>query len=282
MSRKNKKPYQARLKRGELPNDLGQHLIHNRKLIREIVAKAGISDGDTVLELGAGQGALTAELCQKAKEVVAVEYDPAFVEILKRKIQHHANIKVIHQDILNIRLPQEAFLVVSNIPYSITTPILKKLLSQPATSLQRAVLVMEKGAARRFTGKQVKDPYVLAWKMWFDFKFIQVISRMNFAPPPSVDSALVRIDRKREPLVPYHERSVFLGLAEAALKSPYASFDAVLSAFFTKPQLTVLRRTLGIDGARTAIGTLTEAQWVAVHHALIRYVPRHRWPKPRK
>ncbi|WP_068786406.1 23S ribosomal RNA methyltransferase Erm [Paenibacillus phocaensis] len=282
MTRKYKKSNRPGFKQGEPPNHLGQHLLHNKKLILEIVERAEISDGETVLELGAGQGALTVALSQKAAKVLAIEYDPGFVEKLKQKTEQLANVKVVRQDILKLRLPKEAFLVVSNIPFSITTPILKQLLSQPATGLHRALLIMEKGAARRFTGTQVKDAYVLAWKMWFDFKFIKLIPRMNFAPPPSVDSALVRIDRKREPLVPYPERGVFLGLAEYALKSPYVSFDAVFSAFFTKPQLKILRRDLAIDGALTAIGALTPEQWGKVHHALVRYVPRHRWPRARK
>src|SRR5690625_608192 len=104
------------------PNFSGQYLMHNKRLIHEIVDQAKISPHDLVLDVGAGKGALTTVLSQKAKTVLAVEYDNKFVEVLKQKSYFNPNIRIIHQDILKIRLPKEPLVVVSNIPYSITTP----------------------------------------------------------------------------------------------------------------------------------------------------------------
>ncbi|WP_313957682.1 rRNA adenine N-6-methyltransferase family protein, partial [Staphylococcus epidermidis] len=81
-----------------------------------------------------------------------------FVEVLKKKTAQSQNTKIIHQDIMKVHLPKEKFVVVSNIPFSITTPIMKMLLSNPSTGLQRGVIVMEKGAAKRFASNFVKDP----------------------------------------------------------------------------------------------------------------------------
>lgn len=91
--------------------------MHNKKLLYEIVDRAEVGGEDTVLELGAGKGALTTVLNQQAKKVLAVEYDARFVEILKEKTANQPNTIVIHQDIMKIRLPKEKFIVVSNIPY---------------------------------------------------------------------------------------------------------------------------------------------------------------------
>ncbi|MEC0330185.1 23S ribosomal RNA methyltransferase Erm [Paenibacillus macerans] len=279
---KRKHKYSGRkLSRGEPPNFSGQHLMHNKKLLYEIVDRAKVRGEDTVLELGAGKGALTTVLNQQAKKVLAVEYDARFVEILKEKTANQPNTIVIHQDIMKIRLPKEKFIVVSNIPYSITTPIMKLLLNNPASGLQRGIIIMEKGAARRFTAKFMKNSYVLVWKMWFDIRFVKAISRDDFSPPPSVDSAMVMITRKREPVLPQKGYSVFLGLAEYALKQPEAPIEFAFRGIFTPPQMKLLRRKLNIENEKP-VGTLNEEQWGIVYQTMVQYVPYHKWPRVKR
>lgn len=82
---------------------------------------------------------------------------------LKRKFAGNTDIKILQQDILHFQLPRQPFVVVSNIPYAITTPIMKILCNRPTTGFQSGVIVMEKGAVKRFTAKFVKDPYIMAW-----------------------------------------------------------------------------------------------------------------------
>lgn len=111
---------------------------------------------------------------------------------------------------MKIHLPKEKFVVVSNIPYAITTPIMKMLLNKPANGFQKGVIIMEMGAAKRFTSQFVKDDYVLAWRMWFDICYIRKISRNNFSPPPKVDSAMITITRKKSLLYRRRIISFFL------------------------------------------------------------------------
>ncbi|GIP31029.1 23S ribosomal RNA methyltransferase Erm [Paenibacillus sp. J2TS4] len=281
MTKKIHKYSGKKLSRGEPPNFSGQHLMHNKKLLQEIVDLAKVSSEDTVLELGAGKGALTTLLGQRAKKVLAVEYDAKFVDILKQKTAQHSNTTVIHQDIMQTRLPKEKFIVVSNIPYAITTPIMKMLLSHPSSGFQRGVIVMEKGAAKRFTSNFVRNGYVLVWKMWFDIRFVKGISRDQFSPPPRVDSAIVRITRKKETVIPNKDFIAFLGLAEYALKKPYAPIELALQGIFTPPQMKHLRRNLKIDNGQP-IGALNENQWGIVFKSMSQYVPRHCWPKVNK
>nr|WP_090890147.1 23S ribosomal RNA methyltransferase Erm [Evansella caseinilytica] len=278
MTKKTHKYSSKKLSRGEPPNFSGQHFMHNKKLLTEMVHKAKVGKSDTVLELGAGKGALTTVLGEKAGKVLAVEYDAQLVGILKQKTAEYQNTKIIHQDILSLRLPKEKFVVVSNIPYAITTPIMKWLLHHPATGLQRGVIVMEKGAARRFTAKTVKNVDVLAWRMWFDIRYVKGISRDNFSPPPSVDSAMVYINRKKAPMLPTKDYAAFLGLVEYALKEPRASIDTALRGIFTSPQLKRLKQAIGAS-AETPIGMLAENQWGVVFNSMTQYVQRSLWPR---
>lgn len=279
-----KKPHKykgIKLSRGEPPNFSGKHLMHNRKLINEIVDQAKVSPHDLVLDLGAGKGALTSVLSQKAGKVLAVEYDDKFVEILKGKFNHHPNTKIIHQDILKIHLPNNPFLAVSNIPYSITTPIMKLLLNKPSSGFLRGVIVMEKGAAKRFTSNFVKDAYVISWRMWFDIRYVKDISTKNFSPPPRVDSAMITINRKAKPIVPYSDYLIFWGLADYVLKNPHFSVDLALRGIFTPSQIKHLKRELRINN-ETSVATLSEQQWGLIFETMVKYVPKFRWPKIKK
>ncbi|MFS0646305.1 23S ribosomal RNA methyltransferase Erm [Siminovitchia sp. 179-K 8D1 HS] len=270
-----------KINRGQSPNFSGQHLMHHKKLIHEIVDQAKIGIHDTVLDLGAGKGALTTVLNQKAGKVLAVEYDRKFIEVLKRKVTHNPNTKVIHQDILKLRLPNEPFIVVSNIPYSITTPIMKMLLNKPSSGFQRGVIVMEKGAAIRFTSKYVKDSYVIAWRMWFEIRYVKGISRNSFSPPPKVDSAMITINRKAKPIVPVADYKIFWGLADYVLKKPALSIDTALRGVFTPPQMKHLKRKLGIK-SDFPVACLSESQWGIIFETMVKHVPRFRWPKIKK
>lgn len=233
MTKKIHKYSEKKLRHGEPPNFSGQHLMHNKKLLYEMIDRANVSSKDTVLELGAGKGALTTKLSQRAKKVLAVEYDTKFVDILKRKTAMHSNTTIIHQDIMKIRMPKDKFVVVSNIPYAITTPIMKKLLNNPFSGFHKGIIVMEKGAAKRYTSKFVKNFYVLVWRMWFDIHFVKGISRDNFTPSPSVDSAMVMITRKKEAVIRQRDYLAFLGLAEYALKKPKVPIEFALRGIFT-------------------------------------------------
>lgn len=267
--------------RGDPPNFSGQHFIHHKKLLRDIVDHAKISAGDTVLEIGAGKGALTTLLTQKAGKVLAVEYDARLVEILRRKTAQQTNIKIIQRDIMKLRLPKEKFMVVSNIPYAITTPIMKLLLNNPSSPFQGGVIIMEKGAAKRFTSKSIKNAFVLAWRMWFDIRYVQGISRDHFSPPPRVDSAMVAITRKTKPRVANKDFFKFLSLAQFALREPDATIDTALKGMFTPPQIKHLKRNLGLQ-TETSIGRLSESQWEDVFKTMLKHVPPHLWPRSKR
>lgn len=271
-----------KLSRGEPPNYLGQHFIHNKNVIHEMVNRINLGKEDTVLELGAGKGALTTVLSKKAGKVLAVEYDEKLVATLKRKTAQYSNTVIIHQDILSIRLPKEKFVVVSNIPYAITTPIMKMLLNNPSSGFQRGIIVMEHGTAKRFTSTFIRNDYALVWKMWFDIDYVRKVSRNHFSPRPRVDSAMVKITRKKEPVIPYKDYYAFFGLAHYALKKPQLPIDMALYGIFTKPQMKMLRRMLRVNSEKP-IGTLNENEWGIIFKTMVQYVPHLRWPRgPKK
>lgn len=279
MTRRRRKFHNRKFTTGNPPNFSGQHLMHNKALVNDIVNLAHISETDLVLDLGAGKGAITNVLSNRARKVLAVEYDQKFIKKLKQL--EMKNTVIIEQDILKISLPREHFIVVSNIPYAITTPIMKMLLNNPSSGFQRGVIVMEKGAAKRFTSNFVKNPYIIAWKMWFDIRYVKGISRKNFSPPPRVDSAMITINRKAKPIVPISDCLIFWGLADYVLKNPQLSIDLALRGVFTPPQIKHLKRSLRINN-EVSVATLSEQQWGLIFETMVKHVPKFRWPKIKK
>lgn len=260
------------------PNFSGQHLLHNPKIIREIITQAKLSPHECAIDIGAGKGALTTLLANKVRKVLAVEYDKRFVHYLKRKTNCSSNVHVIEQDIRNFKWPKYPFVVVSNIPYSITTPIMKQLLDTVSTNFQRGVIVMEKGAAKRFTSNKIKDFYVIAWRMNYDIQYVREINRSNFSPPPRVDSAVIEIRCKTRSIVPPPEIKQFRALAKYALWKPEASLDIALEGIFTKKQIKPLRQTLKVK-VDDPISSLSEEQWGQLFNSMKQHVSKNRWPK---
>lgn len=261
-----------------LSNFSGQHLLINKHLIRDLIHMAGITSKDTVLDIGAGAGAITIPLASKAAKVLAIENDPAYAEKLSAKIKDAPNAAVKQIDILQLTLPNYPFLVVANIPFSITTPIFGKLLDQPSMLLQRAVLIVEMGAAKRFTADPITNPRILKWRMWYDIRLMRTVPSNNFSPPPRVDAAVVTVSRKNSPLIAPHHHAKFMALAAYGLKNPNAPLLAAFSGIFTPPQMTHVARRLKVD-RNQPVCSLDEQQWAELFHAMLQHVEPHRWPK---
>lgn len=267
--------------RKALSNFSGQHLLINKFLIKELVDLAQINRSDMVIDIGAGTGAITFPLAEKAGTVIAIENDPASIQKLRSKIKEQNNIKIRQIDVLRYELPRSPFCVVANIPFSITSPIFEKLLGDTSVQLQRAVFIIEKGAAKRFTADPMTNPVILTWRMWYDIRLVRTVPSSHFSPPPSVDSAVVTVIRKKNPAVPINLRRKFIAFASHGLRYPRLPFYEAMNEVFTPPQITKLVRELRID-RNQPICCLNEQQWGMLFLAMTRHVASYRWPKSSK
>lgn len=179
--------------------ELGQSFLVNDRIAKHIVELSEV-DNLTVLEIGAGLGALTELLALKARTVYAIEVDPLLGRILREEIlKDYDNVVVIEADFLKLK-PPPVDVVVSNIPYSIATPILFKLARECAFS--RAVLTLQKELALRITSKPGTKDYgrlTVSLDAFFKSTFLTAIKRSNFYPEPEVDSAVIKLERHKPP-----------------------------------------------------------------------------------
>lgn len=263
---------------GNVSNFSGQHLIIDKRLAERLAGFADSGSYALVLDIGAGGGALTVPLAAQGRRILAVENDPVLADKLKQKMKDLHNVQVVERDVLDMKLPGSPFGVVANIPFSITTAILGMLMDRPSLPFQGGALIVELGAAYRFTADPITDPRLLGWRMWFDLDIVQTVQPHSFFPPPGVRSAILRIRRKNDPPVPVRDHSRFMGLAAHGLRYPRKPLGEALQGVFTAPQLKRLLQTLRI-GRDAPVCTLDERQWAAVYETMCRYVERHRWPK---
>jgi 23S rRNA (adenine-N6)-dimethyltransferase len=173
------------------PNPAGAHLLADH-LAARLVRDAAVDPADLVFDLGAGFGALTLPLARTGARVVAVERQPWVARALAARTARYPNVTVVTGDAMEVPLPRRPFRVVANIPFAITTGLLRRLV---ASRMAAADLVVEAGAARRLTADADRRE-LAAWHRRFEFTVAGVIPARCFRPPPRVDAAILRLRRR--------------------------------------------------------------------------------------
>jgi 23S rRNA (adenine-N6)-dimethyltransferase len=195
---------------GERPvggrHELGQNFLVDDRVIRRVVELVRATDGP-IVELGAGGGALTRPLAGLGRRLTAVELDPARVERLSRELGAAAHVRIVRADALAWRFPAEPHVVASNVPFHLTTAILKRLLAERAWT--DAVLLTQWEVARRRCGVGGTSQLTVQWLPWFDFALDRRVPARAFRPAPSVDGGLFTIHRRTEPRVPEGQRRAY-------------------------------------------------------------------------
>lgn len=174
---------------GQARSAWGWHPLDSRWAQR-VVDAAGVRPGDLVLDVGAGLGALTGPLVKAGAEVIAVELHPGRADKLR---QRFSDVKVIRVDAAELRLPTRPFRVVSSPPYGVSTALLKRLLA-PGSRLVSADLVLQRQVVNRWV--QGRAPGTHRWSRQYDTSIGIRLPRKAFAPPPHVDSAVLKLSRR--------------------------------------------------------------------------------------
>jgi len=160
---------------------------------------AGLTAADLVVEFGAGYGRLTEQLALRAGRVVAVEIDAALAARLAGRYRTRSNVEVVHGDALAVPLPRRPFKVVSNPPFHITSPLLHRLLDDPAVPLVRADVVVGWGVALALTGIFGPPHRARPWLPRYELLLLRRLPSELFDPAPAQAAALVSIRRRTIP-----------------------------------------------------------------------------------
>ena len=226
----------ALLKRYDLRahKGLGQNFLQDPFALEKIVAAAEIQPSDTVLEIGPGLGSLTRYLAVSAKEVIAVELDENLLPPLQEILRPHENVQVIHGDILKLA-PQDLnliddYVVVANIPYYITSAVIRHLLESEVRP-RRIVLTVQKEVAQRIcAGPGDMSLLTLSVQVYGKPRIAAHIPANAFFPAPNVDSAVLVIDIYPSPLIKEELLDNFFKLIKAGFSQKRKTLRNSLSA----------------------------------------------------
>ena len=197
-------------KRSESPPiSVSQNFLTSAKTIRRLLRLTTICERDHVIEIGAGKGHITRELVKVCRFVSAYEIDAKLYGPLRQRLGCSDQLNLMNHDFLRASLPKNTpYKVFSNIPFSITADIVRKL-TDADNPPQEAWLVMEKGAAKRFSGKPRDTLCSIRLKSLFDMKIVYHFSGQDFHPAPSVEIVLLQLSKKKPPDIPTAQQKSF-------------------------------------------------------------------------
>lgn len=184
----------------------GQNFLTDEDLLAEIVEKAGVNGGDTVLEIGVGAGALTRALSERAARVFGFEIDARLKPLLNKTLADSKNVKIVYKDIMKESVAElektlgGEYKIVANLPYYITTPIVMNFIENATAMTSMSIMVQEE-VADRFSATAGSADYgaiTVAINLRGSAQTVLKVPREKFTPVPNVDSAVVRIDIEKD------------------------------------------------------------------------------------
>lgn len=217
---------------------LGQNFLIDESILNQIVETAQIKPNDTILEVGPGTGLLTEKILQKANQVIAVEYDEDMVQILKKKFKDAKNLQIIHSDILNLNLKSEilnlkSYKVVANIPYYITSPLIKKFL-QEEKNIESITLLIQNEVAEKITSRKGKSMITIETELFGKPEYQFKVPAECFYPAPKVTSAVIQITPHSNTIFEKEELKDFLRVVKFGFSQKRKKLANSLSAGIRK------------------------------------------------
>jgi 16S rRNA (adenine1518-N6/adenine1519-N6)-dimethyltransferase len=199
---------------------LGQHFLTDPRILARIADAVALRPDETVVEIGPGRGSLTDALLARAARVVAIEIDRKLVELLREKYAHEPRLTIIEADVLDVNLGEAAggeYALAGNVPYYITTPILFQALKPPRAV--RSVLLVQREVAARMSAAPGSEDYGALSVNVQAIAHVEMLFRIPagaFTPPPRVESAVVRVTPRADPVVKEGEEEPFRTFVQAA------------------------------------------------------------------
>ena len=245
---------------------LGQHWLHDSGVLEAMCIAADVNKNDVVLEIGPGTGTLTTVLAKRVKQVIAIELDKRLAQELENSVQD--NVRIIQQDILKFDLTSlpKGYKVVANIPYYLTSNLIR-VLSESLNPPALVALLVQKEVAERVAAKPGSMSILsVATQFYYEILLGQVVPAELFTPPPKVDSQILVLKWRPEPLFPGIDTKQFFKLVKAGFAQRRKTLTNSISGGLriSTSQATELLKNAGISPSARA-QTLALEQWYELY-----------------
>jgi 16S rRNA (adenine1518-N6/adenine1519-N6)-dimethyltransferase len=256
---------------------LAQHFLIDEAVLRHVVSAAELAPSETVIEVGPGLGVLTKGLAARAGRVIAVEVDAKLAAILTETVGLSPNVTIINADVLELTPSEilarggagpfvEGYKVVANLPYYITSPVLRHFL-EASVKPQRMVVMVQKEVGRNIVAKPGHNSLLsISVQLYGKPVIVRYVPARSFYPSPKVDSAILRIDVYQQPVVEVADVGKFFEMVKAGFSAPRKQLRNALSQGLSIPPGSAMNllEEAGISPQRRA-QTLSLDEWAKLY-----------------
>ncbi len=198
-----------------------QYFLRSPDFIKELIGHTNIKSNDVVYDIGAGSGAISAVLAGKVKRVEAIEFEPRMAGKLRENMERYPNVFVTETDFLDLKLPSKPYKIFANIPFHLSSPIVRKITEDPHPPTAAYLIVQKQFANKllpnsdRFTGQlgMMIGPT-------FGVRIRRPLKRTDYFPHPNVDTALIEIKKRDEPFIPLEKMPEYRKFIEGCFSDP--------------------------------------------------------------
>jgi 16S rRNA (adenine1518-N6/adenine1519-N6)-dimethyltransferase len=247
-----------------LNTDLGQHFLVDEEVLSTIVEAPDIQSTDTIVEIGPGIGVLTKELLARAGKVFAIELDDRLIPILETYVCDDPKLEVVQGNALKTSMPTEPYKVVANIPYHITSPLLRHVFIESAVSPTSMTLLIQKEVAEKICDTKHAGILTIVVGLFGTPEVLTNVAPQSFLPPPKVDSAVLHIECFPEPLADADTLQKVFTLTKSAFSQKRKMLSNTLGKL---PGGAELLSSAGIDATRRPENLQIE-EWLSLARSL--------------
>ncbi len=247
----------------KLNTDLGQHFLQDDNILQKIVETGDVQPGDHIVEIGPGVGVLTAKLLERADHVTAIELDERMIPLLRNYTNYNEKLTIVNENALQVPLPEEPYKVIANIPYHITSPLLRHAFLESKVSPKSMTLLIQKEVADRICDTENAGMLTIIVALFGKATKVINVPPKAFVPPPKVDSAVIHIECYDHPLVDEETLQQVMKLTKIAFSMKRKMLS---NSFGTFPGGLELLEAASIDPTRRP-QTLSIDEWIALAKA---------------
>lgn len=252
---------------------LGQNFLIDRDILSKIIGAADIKEGDNVIEIGPGLGVLTQALLEKGAKVIAIEKDNEIIPVLNENLKEYKNLTIVNEDFLKHDLKKtisdfgdKPYKIVSNIPYYITSPILRKILSLDKKP-QEITFLIQREVAERIAAKPGDTSLISVFVQFYGTpSVVEIVKPSSFWPAPKVESAILKIALDKKPALEGEDLKDFWRLVKIGFSSRRKTLaNNLIAGYRAKPAVVrELLKGIGFSD-KTRAQELSINDWLKLH-----------------
>ncbi len=215
---------------------LGQNFLNSPHIRTNILEEAGSIKQMNILEIGSGLGFLTSEILKNKANLTALEIDPRAIRVLENEFGENPDFTLLPISILDIDLDElfknKNYSIIANIPYHITNPIIKKVLSETTNKPIFSIFMVQKEVAQKICNTKKRSILSISVEIFAKAKYCFTVTRENFNPAPRVDSAIIRLDTRKTPLISPKDEADFFTMVNAGFSQKRKKIGNYIGKFF--------------------------------------------------